>query len=136
LLGSEEVAECFVELAKIEQRSQTLSSGQRRQKPTPPPPGEVVVVVGGEVVGVVVGGVVVGGAVGGVVTGGAVGGVVTGDGGGAFVFDVFGFMVLGVDGECGVDDVVLPCGTRGDAPAGFTTTTDHAPHLSVRFPCT
>src|SRR5580692_5959305 len=55
-LGSEEAAECFAELAKIEQRPRMLSSGQRRQKPTPPPPGEVV--------GVVVGGVVVGGAVG------------------------------------------------------------------------
>ena len=93
-------------------------------------------VVGGEVVGVVVGG-----DVGGVVTGGAVGGVVTGDGGGALVFDVvFGFMVLGVDGADGVDGVVLPCGTvepvRGAAPAGFMTTTDHVPHLSLMFPFT
>jgi hypothetical protein len=121
----------------MQQRSHAQSSGQRRQKPTPPPPAVVVVVTGGEVVGVVVGGVVVGGAVGGVVTGGAVGGVVTGDGGGALVF---GFMVLGVDGECGVDDVVLPCGTvepvRGAARAGFMTTTYHVPHLSARFPCT
>jgi hypothetical protein len=98
-------------------------------------------VVGGEVGGVVGGGVVGGGAGGGVVTGGAVGGVVTGgDGGGGLLFDeLFGFMVLGVDGECGVDDVVLP-GTvepvRGAAPAGFMTTPDHVPHVSVRFPCT
>jgi hypothetical protein len=85
-------------------------------------------VTGGEVVGVVVGGVV---------TGGAVGGVVGGDGGGVLVF---GFMVLGVVGECGVDDVVLPCGTvepvRGAAPPEFMTTTDQVPHVSVMFPPT
>ena len=96
---------------------------------------------GGEVVGVVVGGVVTGGAVGGVVTG-AGGGVVAG-GAVAGVLELdegFGLMVLGVDAECGVDDVVV-CGTgeavEGAAPAGFTmTTTDHAPHLSVMFPFT
>jgi len=97
-------------------------------------------VAGGEVVGVVVGGV--GGAVGGVVTGGAVGGVVAG-GAVAGVLELdegFGLIVLGVEAECGVDDVVV-CGTveavEGAAPAGFTmTTTDHAPHLSVMFPFT
>ena len=61
---------------------------------------------------------------GGVVAGGDVAGVLELDEG-------FGLMVLGVV-VCGTVEAVA-----GAVAAGLTvTTTDHAPHLSVMFPCT
>ncbi len=90
---------------------------------------------GGEVVGAVAGGVVAGGVVaGGVVAGGVVAGGVVAGGDVAGVLELdegFGLMVLGVV-VCGTVEAVA-----GAVAAGLTvTTTDHAPHLSVMFPCT
>ena len=110
----------------------------------------MVVVGGGVVGGVVVGG---GAVVGGVVGGGTVGDVVGGCGGvvgvgvgvaGPFELGVLlplGFPGVSVVDVCDVGDVEVLWGTvgavSGDAPIWFaSTTTDHLPHLSVRFPYT